>query len=81
VLSLLTLFRIKRWSECSTCRLCEKTCEWGAIRNRKIIMPECVRCDDCERLYADQERCPHWLLEIKRNARRAVPVGNDRPRD
>jgi polyferredoxin len=66
LLSTLTVFRIKRWSECSTCRLCEKTCEWGAIRQRKIVMTECVRCDDCERLYADQARCPHWLLEIKR---------------
>ena len=32
VLSNLTVFRIKRWSECNTCRICEKACEWGAIR-------------------------------------------------
>ena len=32
VLSKLTVFRIKRWSECKTCRICEKACEWGAIR-------------------------------------------------
>jgi polyferredoxin len=69
LLSTLTIFRIKRWSECSTCKLCEKTCEWGAIRERQIVMTECVRCDDCERLYADQARCPHWLLEIKRKTR------------
>lgn len=75
LLSTLTVFKIKRWSECSQCRLCEKTCEWGAIRNRKIIMTECVRCDDCERLYADQAKCPHWLLEIKRKARTATPPG------
>ena len=31
VISLLTVFKIKRWSECTTCRICEKTCEWGAI--------------------------------------------------
>lgn len=66
LLSTLSVFKIKRWSECSTCALCEKTCEWGAIRERKIIMAECVRCDDCERLYADTQRCPHWLLEAKR---------------
>ena len=72
LLSTLTVFKIKRWSECGQCRLCEKTCEWGAIRNRKIIMTECVRCDDCERLYADQAKCPHWLLEIKRKARGAT---------
>jgi polyferredoxin len=69
LLSTLTVFKIKRWSECSQCQLCEKTCEWGAIRKRKIILAECVRCDDCERLYDDKERCPHWLLEIKRKVR------------
>ena len=66
LLSTLTVFKIKRWSECSQCALCEKTCEWGAIRKRKIILTECVRCDDCEILYDDKKRCPHWLLEIKR---------------
>jgi hypothetical protein len=71
LISILTVFRIKRWSECSTCRLCEKTCEWGAIRNRRIVVTECVRCDDCERLYADSRRCPHWLLEAKRKRRAA----------
>src|SRR5437867_1402031 len=53
VISNLTVFKIKRWSECKTCKICEKTCEWGAIRGPKIIESECVRCDDCERLYAD----------------------------
>lgn len=72
LLSTLSIFRIKRWSECSTCQLCENVCEWGAIRNRRIIMTECVRCDDCERLYADQQRCPHWLLKFKREARAAA---------
>jgi NosR/NirI family transcriptional regulator, nitrous oxide reductase regulator len=62
LLSNLTVFRIKRWSECKTCKLCEKTCEWGAIRGPKILVSECVRCDDCERLYADQQKCPHWLI-------------------
>ena len=67
VLSKLTVFRIKRWSECNTCKLCEKTCEWGAIRGPEIVMTECVRCDDCERLYMDTMKCPHWLLIRKRN--------------
>jgi len=75
LLSTLTIFRIKRWSECGTCALCEKTCEWGAIRDRKIVMTECVRCDDCERLWADTKRCPHWLLEAKRKARAAGSGG------
>jgi hypothetical protein len=66
VLSRLTVFRIKRWSECSTCRICEKTCEWGAIRGPEIVMTECVRCDDCERLYADTKKCPHHLIILYR---------------
>jgi len=66
LLSTLAIFKIKRWSECSGCKLCENVCEWGAIRERKIIMPECVRCDDCEILYASKSECPHWLLDAKR---------------
>ena len=63
LISNLTVFRIKRWGECDTCKLCEKTCEWGAIDGPKILVSECVRCDDCERLYADEDKCPHWLIE------------------
>jgi NosR/NirI family nitrous oxide reductase transcriptional regulator len=62
IISNLTVFRIKRWSECRTCKICEKTCEWGAIRGPKIVASECVRCDDCERLYLDQQKCPHWII-------------------
>jgi polyferredoxin len=68
LLSNLTVFRIKRWSECNSCKICEKTCEWGAIRGPKIVASECVRCDDCERLYADKNKCPHWLI-LKKHAR------------
>src|SRR5437016_4013182 len=67
LLSNLTVFRIKRWSECNTCKICEKTCEWGAIRGPRIVASECVRCDDCERLYMDKQKCPHWLI-IKKKA-------------
>ena len=62
LLSYLTVFRIKRWSECDTCRICQKACQWGAIEGPKNLMTECVRCDDCERLYADTARCPHWRI-------------------
>lgn len=70
LLSALTVFRIKRWSECRQCKICERACEWGAIRGPKIIKSECVRCDDCERIYADETACPHWLL-LKKRARTA----------
>jgi polyferredoxin len=71
VVSKLTVFRIKRWSECSTCRICEKACEWGAIRGPEIVLTECVRCDDCERLYADTTKCPHHRIILYRSRRAA----------
>jgi NosR/NirI family nitrous oxide reductase transcriptional regulator len=70
-----TLLPIKRWKECNTCKLCEKVCEWGAIRGPQIVKSECVRCDDCERLYADTKKCPHWLILLrKKPAPAAVPA-------
>jgi polyferredoxin len=73
MLSYLTVFRIKRWSECRTCRICQKACQWGAIEGPAILMTECVRCDDCERLYADEARCPHWrIIDYKR--RKMIPL-------
>jgi polyferredoxin len=66
LLSGLTVFRIKRWSECKSCKICEKTCEWGAIRGPVIVKSECVRCDDCERLYMDTKKCPHWIIIIRK---------------
>jgi NosR/NirI family nitrous oxide reductase transcriptional regulator len=69
ILSNLTVFRIKRWSECKSCKICEKTCEWGAIQGPKIIKAECVRCDDCERLYLDQQKCPHWIILRRKSAK------------
>ncbi len=62
LMSYLTVFRIKRWSECNTCTMCQKICQWGAIEGSKILVAECVRCDDCERLYADTKKCPHWRI-------------------
>jgi NosR/NirI family transcriptional regulator, nitrous oxide reductase regulator len=75
VVSKLTVFRIKRWGECRHCRICEKACEWGAIRGPQIVLTECVRCDDCERLYEDTKKCPHHLIIIRKEqilARRAA---------
>jgi polyferredoxin len=83
LLSYLTVFRIKRWSECNTCRICQKACEWGAIDGPKILVTECVRCDDCERLYADTTICPHWrIIDYRRSragafgegGRKVIPV-------
>ena len=79
LISSLTVFKIKRWSECSTCRICEKTCEWGAIRGPKIIKSECVRCDDCERHYMNEQKCPHWIIFYRKDeiaARRAAQAAS-----
>jgi polyferredoxin len=73
LISHLTVFRIKRWSECTTCKICQKTCEWGAIDGPRILVTECVRCDDCERLYADRQKCPHWRI-IDYRGRKVIPV-------
>jgi polyferredoxin len=75
LLSKLTVFRIKRWSECSTCRICEKACEWGAIRGPQIVLTECVRCDDCERLYEDTKKCPHHRIIFYRSRLAAQQAG------
>lgn len=61
-----TLLPIKRWAECKTCKICERTCDWGAIQGPKIVKRECVRCDDCERVYADKDACVHWLIIVKK---------------
>ena len=75
LISNLTVFRIKRWSECQTCRLCQKTCEWGAIQGPRILVTECVRCDDCERLYADTAKCPHWrILDYRAKKVKVLPL-------
>jgi len=75
LMSYATVFRIKRWSECNTCRICQKACQWGAIEGPKILMTECVRCDDCERLYDDTEKCPHWrIIEYNERKLRILPL-------
>jgi len=75
LMSYLTVFRIKRWSECNTCRICQKACQWGAIEGPKILMTECVRCDDCERLYADEAKCPHWrIIEYNNKKLQILPL-------
>lgn len=72
LISSISVFRIKRWQLCNSCKLCQKKCEWGAISGPKISTSECVRCDDCEILYADKSKCPHWLLLAKNKLQRAL---------
>jgi NosR/NirI family nitrous oxide reductase transcriptional regulator len=74
LLSYLAVFKIKRWSECNTCKICQKACEWGAIDGPRILVTECVRCDDCERLYADEQKCPHWRILAYQQKKKVIPV-------
>jgi NosR/NirI family transcriptional regulator, nitrous oxide reductase regulator len=75
LMSYATVFRIKRWAECNTCRICQKTCQWGAIDGPKILVTECVRCDDCERLYDDTAKCPHWrIIEYNNKKLQILPL-------
>jgi polyferredoxin len=79
LLSYLTVFRIKRWSECKHCRICQKACQWGAIEGPRILLTECVRCDDCERLYHDTKKCPHHII-VRRHAAGGGRHGHAHPR-
>ena len=75
LMSYLTVFRIKRWSECTNCKICQKTCQWGAIEGPRILVTECVRCDDCERMYADTAKCPHWrIIDYKNRKVQVLPL-------
>jgi NosR/NirI family nitrous oxide reductase transcriptional regulator len=69
LISNLSVFRIKRWKQCNSCKVCEKVCKWGAIEGPKILVTECVRCDDCEIIYNDKDRCVHWLMIKKKSLR------------
>jgi hypothetical protein len=64
VLSLLAWLRvreIKRWPECSTCRICERDCIMGGIQGTHIASGDCFNCGACERNYVNTQGCPHWL--------------------
>ena len=65
---LTTVFRIKRWSECKTCKICEKTCEWGAIRGRRSSSPNACAATTANGSTTDQKKCPHWLIIVKKKA-------------
>ncbi len=72
LMSYLTVFRIKRWSECNTCRICEKTCQWGAIEGPKILVD---RMRPLRRLRA--ALCRHQGLPALANHRIQQPEDPD----
>ncbi|NQW18482.1 MAG: 4Fe-4S binding protein [Chloroflexi bacterium] len=73
--SLLTLFRIKRVSQCGVCNLCEQKCPTGAIRSGVIDFKECVRCNVCETLLESRSgTCRHDLEVIRKRLNNWQPA-------
>ena len=60
VVSLLSIFRIRRVEQCTHCKVCENVCLTGAIRGPEIDFKECVRCNICEtKLLTEAGVCRH----------------------
>ncbi len=59
----LRIREINRWSECNTCRVCERGCPTGAISGGRISALECMNCRKCEVNYSDPSVCPHYALQ------------------
>ena len=59
----LRIREINRWSECTTCKVCERGCPSGAISGGKISALECMNCRTCEVNYLSPSICPHYALQ------------------
>jgi transcriptional regulator of nitric oxide reductase len=72
--SLALVGRTRRWNwiprraECGTpCKLCEKSCAYGAIAPKGTIdYAECFQCLDCVAIYHDRKTCVPLVLEDRR---------------
>jgi len=63
---------------CSSCQICEKTCEPRAIRKDGTIdARECLSCMECEANFRDEEVCPP-LIGIDRLVRKPESERSDR---
>lgn len=75
LLTVTSLFRIKRVPQCNLCRVCESSCPTGAIQLERINFRECVRCDICEsKLIQQAGACRHSMEEIDRRRNKAVII-------
>jgi NosR/NirI family nitrous oxide reductase transcriptional regulator len=60
---------LKRWPECgSPCQRCAKECPVQSIHPEgQINVNECIYCMHCQKLYHDDQRCPHMIqVRLKR---------------
>jgi len=61
------LFKIKRYDLCGKCRICEKGCDYNAIRpDGTVDAVNCMQCMDCQVNYRDAKRCPGAIALNKR---------------
>lgn len=68
-------FGLKRKTECSSCRACQRGCGSLAIDDRgRIDRRECLLCLECQILYYDPYACPPLGQERQRRARRQLPL-------
>jgi NosR/NirI family transcriptional regulator, nitrous oxide reductase regulator len=75
VTSFLSPFRIKRVPQCEVCKVCEKGCPTGAIRNHEIDFKECVRCDICEsKLIGKAGVCKHSVEDVIARHKTWTPI-------
>jgi len=58
---------LKRYEQCSTCKICYKGCEPKAIARDtgRIDYHECLQCWDCQSTGEDPARCPELILAGK----------------
>ena len=63
---------LKRYKECGNpCQSCANICPTAAIHpDGRINVNECIYCLDCQKLYYDDQLCPHMIQQrIKREQR------------
>lgn len=65
VVSMVSLWRIRRVPQCEFCIVCEQACPTGAIRRQSIDFKECVRCDICDvKLMRQAGTCRHDMAHV-----------------
>ncbi len=62
----LPIIKLKRYDFCSSCKICQRTCDPKAITaDGKIISRECFYCLECQVNYWDENRCPVLIKRKK----------------
>ena len=65
VVSLVSLWRIRRVPQCEFCIVCEQACPTGTIRRQSIDFKDCVRCDICDvKLMRQAGTCRHDMAHV-----------------